>query len=47
MNIYELYTFYIENCIDEDKKEIPLSFEEWKENNQEQEQQKINEILKS
>jgi len=32
MNIYELYTFYIENCIDEDKNEIPLNFDEWVEN---------------
>jgi hypothetical protein len=32
MDIYELYSFYIENCIDEDKKEIPLDFDEWVEN---------------
>tara|TARA_R110000824_G_C14763253_1_gene630061 strand:+ start:105 stop:233 length:129 start_codon:yes stop_codon:yes gene_type:complete len=37
MNIYELYTFYIENCIDEDKKEIPLGFDEWVENYGQQE----------
>ena len=37
MNIYELYTFYIENCIDEDKTEIPLNFDEWAENYGEQE----------
>jgi len=29
---YEHYSFYIENCVDEDKGEIPLSFEEWKNN---------------
>jgi len=37
MNIYELYTFYVENCIDEDKKEIPLNFDEWKENYEKEE----------
>lgn len=37
MTIYELYTFYIENCIDEDKGEIPLNFDEWVENYGEQE----------
>lgn len=29
MNKYELYDFYLENCIDEEKGEIPLSFKEW------------------
>lgn len=41
MNIYELYTFYIENCIDEDKSETPLNFEEWVENYGEQELENI------
>lgn len=25
----ECYNFYLETCVDEDKGEIPLSFEEW------------------
>ena len=29
-SLYDGYTFYIEYCVDEDKGEIPLSFEEWK-----------------
>jgi len=33
----DLYTFYLENCIDEDKCEIPLTFEEWKNNHGEEE----------
>ena len=33
----ELYSFYIENCIDEDKGEIPLSFNEWVSNHGEEE----------
>jgi predicted ATPase len=28
----ESYDFYIEHCVDEEKGEIPLNFEEWKEN---------------
>ena len=28
----ELYTFYIENCVDETKNEIPLDYKEWKDN---------------
>ena len=30
MNIYDEYSFYIEHCVDDEKKEIPLTFEEWK-----------------
>ena len=30
LSIYEKYSFYIEHCVDEDKGEIPLCFEEWK-----------------
>jgi len=27
--LQELYSFYIENCVDEDKNEIPLPYKEW------------------
>jgi hypothetical protein len=30
MTIYEEYTFYRKYCVDEDKGEIPLNFNEWK-----------------
>jgi hypothetical protein len=30
MELYEHYSFYVENCVDEDKGEIPLGFDEWK-----------------
>ena len=29
----DLYSFYLENCVDETKNEIPLCFEEWVVNN--------------
>jgi hypothetical protein len=29
MDKLALYNFYKENCVDEDKGEIPLSFKEW------------------
>jgi len=29
MNKLSLYDFYLENCVDIDKGEIPLSFKEW------------------
>lgn len=41
-DLQELYTFYIENCVDEDKGEIALSFEEWKVNHGEEELQNTN-----
>jgi len=43
-NLEELYNFYVENCVDEDKKEEALSFEEWKENHGEEELQNLQEI---
>jgi len=29
MELQDLYIFYLKNCIDEDKNEIPLSYKEW------------------
>jgi len=26
---YELYDFYIDHCVDEEKGELPLAFDEW------------------
>jgi hypothetical protein len=30
--LQDLYTFYIENCVDETKNEIPLNYKEWIDN---------------
>jgi len=31
--LQDLYTFYIENCVDETKNKIPLNYKEWCKNN--------------
>jgi len=31
--LQNLYTFYIENCVDETKNKIPLNYKEWCKNN--------------
>jgi|5_EtaG_2_1085323.scaffolds.fasta_scaffold107969_2 hypothetical protein len=43
--LQELYSFYLENCIDEDKKEIPLSYKEWVINYGKQEYRNKNKIM--
>jgi len=36
-----LYNFYLDNCVDFDKNEIPLSFNDWVCNHYEEEKQNI------
>ena len=42
--LQDLYTFYIEHCIDEDKNETPLSYSEWVNNHGDEELEKLNHI---
>ena len=37
----QLYEFYLEHCIDENKNEIPLSYFQWKLNHGEEEQREL------
>ena len=45
--IEELYDFYIENCVDEEKGEIPLNFKEWKDNYGKEELENLKELEKT
>jgi len=43
--LQDLYTFYMEHCVDETKNEVPLSYDEWKDNHGEEELENLEIIL--